>query len=184
MLLFRIHSACQCVSCVWVEAGRVKDPRGSGCRQTLSSFYFAALCGVRPWIYSLYPAERFIMCRCASCRTEDHGGRLTMCRMTCKNYWSISDWVLLQKLLNLVWSREQKAKGRTGGSRAQEKWHIPAEHLREADLIRWTDLSSAGRLVYCFLAFGFLSQPQTQPGCCRGVGVESWVWLTILHLTR
>lgn len=32
----------------------------------------------------------------------------------------------------------------------REKWDIPAEHLREADLIRWRDLSRAEAALFIF----------------------------------
>lgn len=41
------------------------------------------------------------------------------------------------------------------GGEVREKWDIPAEHLREADLIRWGDLSFGERIVYFLSAFNF-----------------------------
>ncbi len=59
-----------------------------------------------------------------------------------------------------------------GKSEEKEKQGIPAKHLRETDLIRWRDLSSGARLVYFFLAFGFLIQHHLSLATNGGAGME------------
>lgn len=60
------------------------------------------------------------------------------------------------------------------GGEAREKWDIPAEHLREADLIRWRDLSSGARLVYFPSAFGFPMQHHLSLAARRGAELIWW----------
>lgn len=57
-------------------------------------------------------------------------------------------------------------------SEEKEKWGIPPKHLREACLIRWRDLSSGARLVYFFLAFGFLIKHHRSLAANRGAVMQ------------
>lgn len=67
----------------------------------------------------------------------------------------------------------QPKRGRGGKKgNVQEKWDIPAEHLRETDLIRWRDLSFGARPVYFFLELGFLVQHHLSLAANRGAGME------------